>query len=197
MNFVQDLCEDLYELFKVHTSALGFFFSFLCLCFRTPPLPSLGGSMLLTVFVFVFPQRDKGFDKTMFERQMSVMRGQVSGPPLPPLLFYFHPFCMLPHSPFWKESSVSHSATSIVCSAPTINAFWKTLFLILHPGLYWFSLFSLIGMVIILTTHILNKDRRPFASTFRYWKIQRYIQRYWKYVLILATYFKIFAITLN
>uniref|UniRef100_A0A674M9D2 Phosphatidylinositol 4-kinase type 2 n=1 Tax=Takifugu rubripes TaxID=31033 RepID=A0A674M9D2_TAKRU len=37
MNFVQDLCEDLYELFK----------------------------------------RDKGFDKTMFERQMSVMRGQV------------------------------------------------------------------------------------------------------------------------
>ncbi|XP_023816683.1 phosphatidylinositol 4-kinase type 2-beta isoform X4 [Oryzias latipes] len=37
MNFVQDLCEDLYELFKA----------------------------------------DKGFDKTMFERQMSVMRGQV------------------------------------------------------------------------------------------------------------------------
>lgn len=37
MNFVQDLCEDLYEMFK----------------------------------------RDKGFDKTMFERQMSVMRGQV------------------------------------------------------------------------------------------------------------------------
>uniref|UniRef100_A0A3Q3F7P3 Phosphatidylinositol 4-kinase type 2 n=1 Tax=Labrus bergylta TaxID=56723 RepID=A0A3Q3F7P3_9LABR len=38
MNFVQDLCEDLYEMFK----------------------------------------EDKGFDKTMFERQMSVMRGQVS-----------------------------------------------------------------------------------------------------------------------
>ncbi|XP_061889401.1 phosphatidylinositol 4-kinase type 2-beta [Entelurus aequoreus] len=37
MNFVQDLCEDLYEMFK----------------------------------------RDKGFDKAMFERQMSVMRGQV------------------------------------------------------------------------------------------------------------------------
>ncbi|XP_060908066.1 phosphatidylinositol 4-kinase type 2-beta [Labrus mixtus] len=37
MNFVQDLCEDLYEMFK----------------------------------------EDKGFDKTMFERQMSVMRGQV------------------------------------------------------------------------------------------------------------------------
>lgn len=37
MNFVQDLCEDLYEMFKA----------------------------------------DKGFDKTMFERQMSVMRGQV------------------------------------------------------------------------------------------------------------------------
>uniref|UniRef100_A0A672GTU9 Phosphatidylinositol 4-kinase type 2 n=1 Tax=Salarias fasciatus TaxID=181472 RepID=A0A672GTU9_SALFA len=37
MNFVQDLCEDLYEMFKT----------------------------------------DKGFDKTMFERQMSVMRGQV------------------------------------------------------------------------------------------------------------------------
>ncbi|XP_029296554.1 phosphatidylinositol 4-kinase type 2-beta [Cottoperca gobio] len=37
MNFVQDLCEDLYEMFKM----------------------------------------DKGFDKTMFERQMSVMRGQV------------------------------------------------------------------------------------------------------------------------
>ncbi|XP_032392322.1 phosphatidylinositol 4-kinase type 2-beta [Etheostoma spectabile] len=37
MNFVQDLCEDLYEMFKT----------------------------------------DKGFDKTMFERTMSVMRGQV------------------------------------------------------------------------------------------------------------------------
>uniref|UniRef100_A0A8K9XXZ2 Phosphatidylinositol 4-kinase type 2 n=1 Tax=Oncorhynchus mykiss TaxID=8022 RepID=A0A8K9XXZ2_ONCMY len=37
MNFVQDLCEDLYELFMA----------------------------------------DKGFDKTMFERQMSVMRGQI------------------------------------------------------------------------------------------------------------------------
>ncbi|XP_076868872.1 phosphatidylinositol 4-kinase type 2-beta isoform X2 [Brachyhypopomus gauderio] len=37
MNFVQDLCEDLYELFKT----------------------------------------DKGFDKTMFEKQMSVMRGQI------------------------------------------------------------------------------------------------------------------------
>ncbi|XP_061584269.1 phosphatidylinositol 4-kinase type 2-beta isoform X2 [Cololabis saira] len=37
MNFVHDLCEDLYEMFKT----------------------------------------DKGFDKTMFERQMSVMRGQV------------------------------------------------------------------------------------------------------------------------
>ncbi|KAM6972051.1 phosphatidylinositol 4-kinase type 2-beta [Aplochiton taeniatus] len=37
MNFVQDLCEDLYEMFKA----------------------------------------DKGFDKTMFEKQMSVMRGQV------------------------------------------------------------------------------------------------------------------------
>ncbi|KAM9315168.1 phosphatidylinositol 4-kinase type 2-beta [Pholidichthys leucotaenia] len=37
MNFVQDLCEDLYEMFKT----------------------------------------DKGFDKAMFERQMSVMRGQV------------------------------------------------------------------------------------------------------------------------
>ncbi|XP_030644000.1 phosphatidylinositol 4-kinase type 2-beta [Chanos chanos] len=37
MNFVQDLCEDLYEMFKA----------------------------------------DKGFDKTMFEKQMSVMRGQI------------------------------------------------------------------------------------------------------------------------
>ncbi|XP_044528948.1 phosphatidylinositol 4-kinase type 2-beta-like [Gracilinanus agilis] len=37
MNFVQDLCEDLYELFKI----------------------------------------DKGFDKTVFENQMSVMRGQI------------------------------------------------------------------------------------------------------------------------
>ncbi|XP_060772780.1 phosphatidylinositol 4-kinase type 2-beta isoform X1 [Neoarius graeffei] len=37
MNFVQDLCEDLYELFKA----------------------------------------DKGFDKAMFEKQMSVMRGQI------------------------------------------------------------------------------------------------------------------------
>uniref|UniRef100_A0A3P8ZRX1 Phosphatidylinositol 4-kinase type 2 n=1 Tax=Esox lucius TaxID=8010 RepID=A0A3P8ZRX1_ESOLU len=37
MNFVQDLCEDLYEMFKT----------------------------------------DRGFDKTMFEKQMSVMRGQI------------------------------------------------------------------------------------------------------------------------
>ncbi|KAL1023933.1 hypothetical protein UPYG_G00049220 [Umbra pygmaea] len=37
MNFVQDLCEDLYEMFKT----------------------------------------DKGFDRTMFEKQMSVMRGQI------------------------------------------------------------------------------------------------------------------------
>lgn len=147
-----------------YTQAPCFFSHFSFCVAEPPPPPTLGGSMLLTVVVFVFSQRDKGFDKTMFERQMSVMRGQVSVPPPPQLLFYFHPFCMLPHSLFWKESSVSHSATSVVCTAPNINAIWKALFLILHPGLYCFYLFGSIGIAIILTTHILNEDRRPFVT---------------------------------
>lgn len=71
MNFVQDLCEDLYELFKV--AAL---FPLLCVCWvrtaLTPPRLAHSGRL------FFLPQTDKGFDKTMFERQMSVMRGQVS-----------------------------------------------------------------------------------------------------------------------
>lgn len=47
------------------------------------------------IFFFPLPQTDKGFDKTMFERQMSVMRGQVSVC-FPNYSFYFYPFCMLP-----------------------------------------------------------------------------------------------------
>lgn len=65
MNFVQDLCEDLYELFKVRGMTV------------TPPAEE----HVAHSGCFCFPQRDKGFDKTMFERQMSVMRGQVSVSP--------------------------------------------------------------------------------------------------------------------
>lgn len=67
MNFVQDLCEDLYELFKVRTGA------------QVCPQGAAEEHVAYSGCIYFFlPQTDKGFDKTMFERQMSVMRGQVS-----------------------------------------------------------------------------------------------------------------------
>lgn len=63
MNFVQDLCEDLYEMFKVEVSL---------------KIKTKNEKILDMNHTFLCLQRDKGFDKTMFERQMSVMRGQVS-----------------------------------------------------------------------------------------------------------------------
>lgn len=58
-----------------------------------------GAGFWLTGLVFFPLQTDKGFDKTMFERQMSVMRGQVSilkkTVPISLVLrlFYFPPLC--------------------------------------------------------------------------------------------------------
>lgn len=79
MNFVQDLCEDLYELFKVPVAP--------CLCGRSVSCRKAA----LTKNVLC-PQADKGFDKTMFERQMSVMRGQVSFTCTPLLFCFFFSF---------------------------------------------------------------------------------------------------------
>lgn len=83
MNFVQDLCEDLYEMFKVQdASSPHKWHQQVCLTNR------------LSIRFFVLPhQTDKGFDKTMFEKQMSVMRGQVSH-----FTGISHPSAPLPHS---------------------------------------------------------------------------------------------------
>lgn len=106
MNFVQDLCEDLYEMFKVQVMP-------------TPlPLPrslrvSPANSCSLPL------QTDKGFDKTMFERQMSVMRGQVS-----------HFLCLSSAC----SSFSPQGPTSIVCSAnppPTLTSFLTSCLLFL------------------------------------------------------------------
>lgn len=92
MNFVQDVCEDLYELFKVANHICIILLSLVYLrlaeqwiLFDRGVDKQLSGSRvsccatgyLLTDVLFPL-QTDKGFDKTMFERQMSVMRGQVS-----------------------------------------------------------------------------------------------------------------------
>lgn len=61
MNFVQELCDELYELFKVFLILLIFNFLFLF----------ISNIHLLSI------KTDKGFDRNVFERQMSVMRGQV------------------------------------------------------------------------------------------------------------------------
>ncbi len=58
MNFVQDLSDEMYTLFKVWMKV-----HFL-----------VAANILLCVIIF---QDDKGFDRHMFERQMSVMRGQM------------------------------------------------------------------------------------------------------------------------
>ena len=55
MNFVQDICEDLHTLFEVDISK----------------------TCLILLKTVIFFQTDKGFDRLMFEKQMSVMRGQV------------------------------------------------------------------------------------------------------------------------
>lgn len=74
MNFVQDLCEDLYEMFKVQCNMFPFF----CLVFLLSCFIFLLHSIHANICDGLWFQADKGFDKTMFERQMSVMRGQVS-----------------------------------------------------------------------------------------------------------------------
>jgi phosphatidylinositol 4-kinase type 2 len=56
MNFVQDLSDELYNVFKVCISVLDI------------------AEVDLHIHLF---QNDKGFDRHMFERQMSVMRGQM------------------------------------------------------------------------------------------------------------------------
>ena len=60
LNFVEELCNDLFDLFKVSylESALN----------RT--------EVDASSFFWNF-QQDKGFDKRLFERQMAVMRGQI------------------------------------------------------------------------------------------------------------------------
>ena len=59
-DFVQKLVDELLTLFQV-SAKLN--------CY-----PCLNNSFL---FVCFFPQRDKGFDRSTFEKQMAVMRGQV------------------------------------------------------------------------------------------------------------------------
>ena len=58
MNFVQDICEDLHTLFEVSNIDISQIF-------------------LILLKTVIFFQTDKGFDRLMFEKQMSVMRGQV------------------------------------------------------------------------------------------------------------------------
>ena len=58
MNFVQDLSDELYNVFKVCISVLN---------------RNFRGRFTF----FYLLQNDKGFDRHMFERQMSVMRGQM------------------------------------------------------------------------------------------------------------------------
>ena len=65
MNFVQDLCDEMYNLFKVITTYND----------STQILHHLYSKQCL-VMVLLF-QTDKGFDRHLFEKQMSVMRGQI------------------------------------------------------------------------------------------------------------------------
>lgn len=61
MNVVQDLCDELYTIFKVR---IFIFFSSLY-------------NYLNDSSYYCHLQEDKGFDRHMFERQMGVMRGQL------------------------------------------------------------------------------------------------------------------------
>lgn len=56
MNFVQDLCDDIQKLFRVGSS----YYYQTCNC-----------------YCYCYLQTDKGWDKSMFEKQMSVLRGQI------------------------------------------------------------------------------------------------------------------------
>ena len=56
MNFVQDLCDDIQKLFRVGSS----YNNHTCYC-----------------YCYCYFQTDKGWDKSMFEKQMSVLRGQI------------------------------------------------------------------------------------------------------------------------
>jgi phosphatidylinositol 4-kinase type 2 len=64
MNFVQELCDEMYNLFKVRST------------FLTTRTVFLKRYSVNAVF-FLDLQQDKGFDRHMFEKQMSVMRGQI------------------------------------------------------------------------------------------------------------------------
>ena len=57
MNFVQDLCDDLHDLFRVSKLKRG--------CKHSVHLPP------------IHFQTDRGYDRSMFEKQMSVLRGQI------------------------------------------------------------------------------------------------------------------------
>ena len=58
MNFVQDICDDLHTLFQVGRN-------------DNYEICTINLKIELNL------QTDKGFDRLMFEKQMSVMRGQV------------------------------------------------------------------------------------------------------------------------
>ena len=70
MNFVQDLCDELYNLFKVsnHRINLRKYLHYIIWWSYT------SGLVFNTISLF---QTDKGFDRHLFEKQMSVMRGQI------------------------------------------------------------------------------------------------------------------------
>lgn len=58
MTFVEELCQDLFHLFKVKRFCKSI----------------LGNWKLI---VKLFEQQDRGFDKRTYDKQMSVMRGQI------------------------------------------------------------------------------------------------------------------------
>ena len=64
MNFVQDLCDEINSLFEVSNHEKGAI------------LESMNEIYLFNFFK-KFLQTDKGFDRHLHEKQMSVMRGQI------------------------------------------------------------------------------------------------------------------------
>ena len=68
MNFVQDLCDEMYNLFKVITT-------YMMMVFRFANSPFILHRLLS--YRFSNFQTDKGFDRHLFEKQMTLMRGQI------------------------------------------------------------------------------------------------------------------------